>query len=209
MTDRPITLFHAPKTRSSGVLALLEELGAPYTLHVMNRHKGENRAPAFLAINPLGKVPALQDGAAVVTEQVAIFLHLADLFPAAKLAPSIQDQLRGPYLRWMAFYAAAFEPAVVDKARGYEPGNRAMSPYGSYQEVMDAIIAGLQPGPYLLGSTFSAADLLWGGALAWTTQFKLVPSHPVIQDYVSRIAGRPAVKRAAEMDAAWAKAQAE
>lgn len=208
MSERPITLFHAPHTRSSGVLALLEELGAPYTLHVLDRGKEENRAPAFLAINPLGKVPALQDGSAVVTEQVAIFLHLADLFPAAGLAPSVQDQLRGPYLRWMVFYAAAFEPALVDKARGHEPGTRAMSPYGSYQEVIDTVIAGLQPGPYLLGSTFSAADVLWGRALARTTQFKLVPSHPVILDYVARVAARPAVQRAAEKDNQLAAAQA-
>ena len=128
MTERPITLFHAPQTRSSGVLALLEELGAPYTLQVLNRAKDELRSPAFLAINPLGKVPALQDGAAVVTEQVAIFLHLADLFPQAGLAPAIQDQLRGPYLRWMLFYAAAFEPAVVDKGPRARPGNAGDEP---------------------------------------------------------------------------------
>ncbi len=208
MTERPITLFHAPHTRSSGVLALLEELGAPYTLHVLDRGKDEQRAPDFLAINPLGKVPALQDGSAIVTEQVAIFLHLADLFPAAGLAPGLQDQLRGPYLRWMVFYAAAFEPAVVDKARGHEPGMRAMSPYGSHQEVIDMLVAGLQPGPYLLGSTFSAADVLWGGALAWTTQFKLVPEHPVIRDYIACIAARPAMQRAAAKDKDLAAAQA-
>ena len=207
MSERPLTLFHAPHTRSSGVLALLEELEAPYTLNVLDRGKDEQRAPAFLAINPLGKVPALLDGSAVVTEQVAIFLHLADLFPAAGLAPNVQDQLRGPYLRWMAFYAAAFEPAVVDKARGHEPGMRAMSPYGSYQEVIDTVIDGLQPGPYLLGSTFSAADVLWGGALAWSTQFKLVPEHPVIRAYVDRIAGRPAIQRAVAKDKELAASQ--
>ena len=82
-----LTLFHAPHTRSLGVLLLLEELGAPYELHVLDRGKEENRAPAYLAINPLGKVPALRDGEAIVTEQVAIFLYLADKFPAANLAP--------------------------------------------------------------------------------------------------------------------------
>ena len=208
MTERPITLFHAPHTRSSGVLALLEELGAPHTLRVLDRSKGENRAPDYLAINPLGKVPALQDGAAIVTEQVAIFLHLADLFPAAGLAPSLQDQLRGPYLRWMVFYASAFEPAMVDKFRGHEPGMRAMSPYGTYDEVIDIVTAGLEPGPYLLGSTFSAADILWGSALSWTVKFRLVPPHPAILDYVERIMARPAMRHAAEKDAALAEAQA-
>ncbi len=208
MSERPITLFHAPQTRSSGVLTLMEELDIPYTLHVLDRSKDEHRSPAYLAINPLGKVPALQDGSAIVTEQVAIFLHLADLFPQAGLAPAVQDQLRGLYLRWMVFYAAAFEPAVVDKARGHEPGMRAMSPYGSYQEVIDTVVAGLQPGPFLLGSTFSAADLLWGGALAWTTHFKLVPDHPVIRDYVARMASRPAAQRAMAKDKELAAAQA-
>ncbi len=122
-----LTLFHAPHTRSLGVLLLLEELGAPYELHVLDRGQDENRAPAFLAINPLGKVPALRDGEAIVTEQVAIFTYLADKFPAANLAPAIGDALRGPYLRWMVFYAAAFEPALVDRARGHGPGTRAMS----------------------------------------------------------------------------------
>jgi glutathione S-transferase len=209
MATRPITLFHAPQTRSSGVLALLEELGAPYTLKVLDRGKAENRTPEYLALNPLGKVPTLQDGSAIVTEQVAIFLHLADLFPAAGLAPAVHEELRGPYLRWMVFYAAAFEPALVDKARGHAPGMRAMSPYGSYDEVIDVVTAGLEPGPYLLGEIFSAADILWAVALGWTTQFKLVPLRPAIKDYISRVTDRPAMRRAAEKDAELAKAQAK
>jgi glutathione S-transferase len=208
MSDRPITLFHSPNSRSSGVLALLEELGTPYTLTVMDRSKGENTAPSFLAINPLGKVPALQDGSAIVTEQVAIFLHLADLFPTAGLAPALTDQMRGPYLRWMAFYAAAFEPAVVDKARGTEPGARAMSPYGSYEAVIDTLSSALQPGPYLLGSTFSAADILWGSALSWTMHFKLVPSRPEFVEYVARISARPSMVWAREKDQGLAATQA-
>ncbi len=208
MSDRPLTLFHSPRSRSSGVLALLEELGAPYTLEVIDRGRGQNTSPAFRAINPLGKLPALQDGSAIVTEQVAIFIHLADLFPAAGLAPAITDQMRGPYLRWMAFYAAAFEPAVVDKARGTEPGPRPMSPYGSYDEVIDVISGALQPGPYLLGSTFSAADILWGSALGWTMAFKLVPPRPEFTDFAERIAARPAVVRARLKDEQLAAAQA-
>lgn len=208
MTERPITLFHAPQTRSSGVLALLEELGAPYTLEVLNRGKGENASAAFRAVNPLGKVPALRDGSAIVTEQVAIFLHLADLFPAAGLAPAVSDQMRGPYLRWMVFYAAAFEPAVVDKARGHEPGMRAMSPYGSFDEVVDTVAGALQPGPYLLGSTFTAADILWSVALGWTMQFKIIPPRPEFVAYVERIAARPAMRAAMAKDKALAAAQA-
>ena len=208
MSQRPITFFHAPRTRSTAVLALLEELGAEHVLHVLDRGKDEHLAPAFRAINPLGKVPALQDGSAVVTETVAIFLHLADLYSAAGLAPALGDQLRGPYLRWMVFYAAAFEPALVDKARGHEPGGRAMSPYGSYDSVIETVADGLQPGPWLLGATFSAADILWGTALAWTTQFKLVPEHPVFADYIRRVGERPGVVRANAKDAELAAKQA-
>jgi glutathione S-transferase len=99
------------------VLILLEEIGAPYQLHVLNMKTDEQRRPEYLAINPMGKVPALKHDGALITEQVAIFLYLADLFPEAGLAPPIGDPLRGPYLRWMVFYGSCFEPAVVDRAQ--------------------------------------------------------------------------------------------
>jgi glutathione S-transferase len=199
--DHQITLFHAPNTRSTGTLALLEELGVPYTLHVMNMAAGETRQPAYLSINPLGKVPALKHGDVLVTEQVAIYLYLADLFPDAALAPKIGDADRGPYLRWMVYYAACFEPALVDRAIQREPGRLAMSPYGTFEIMLDALTAQLAKGPYMLGDRFSAADVLWGTALAWTTHFNLVPSSPVIADYVARIAARPALQRARTKDA--------
>ncbi len=119
-----ITLYHAPNTRSSSTLLLLEELGAPYELKLLNFKAGEQRQPAYLAINPMGKVPAIEHNGAVVTEQVAILIYLADLFPEAGLAPALADPLRGPYLRWLVFYAACFEPAIVDKALNREPGRR-------------------------------------------------------------------------------------
>ena len=208
MADRTVTLFHTPQTRSTGVLTLLEELGAPYRLELLNQTKEEHLAPAYRAINPMGKVPALRDAAGgIVTEQVAIFLHLADLFPEAGLAPPAGDPLRGPYLRWMVFYAASFEPAVVDRALAREPGRRAMSPYGDFDTVIDTLTAALAKGPFLLGERVSAADILWGTALGWTTAFKLVPERPEIMAYVRRIADRPAVKRAQEKDTALAAAQ--
>ena len=203
MQDQTVTLFHAPRTRSSGVLILLEELGAPYRLEVLDQKAGAHRAPAFLAINPMGKVPALQDATgAVVTEQVAIMLHLADLFPAAGLAPAVGDPLRGPYLRWMLFYAGAFEPAVMDRAAGREPGQATMSPYGSFDTMLDTVVGAISPGPYLLGKRFSAADVLWGMGLGWTTAFKIVPDRPEIADYVRRVGSRPAARRGRERDAA-------
>ena len=114
--DRHVTLFHSPNTRSTGVLILLEELGADYELNLVDMKANEQRAAAYLAINPMGKVPAILHRGALVTEQVAIFLYLADLYPEAGLAPPIGDALRGPYLRWMVFYGSCFEPAVVDRA---------------------------------------------------------------------------------------------
>ena len=134
-----ITLYHAPQTRSTGARVLVEELGAEVDIVLLDMKAGEQREPAFLAVNPMGKVPALLDGDALVTEQVAIYLFLADRFPERGLAPAIGDPLRGPYLRWMAFYGSSFEPACVDRAMKREPGMRAMSPYGEYESTIKAV----------------------------------------------------------------------
>jgi glutathione S-transferase len=205
--DRRVTLYHSPNTRSTGALILLEELGAPYDLHVLNMKAGEQRQPAYLAINPMGKVPALRHGEAIITEQVAAYLYLADLFPEVRLAPSLGDPLRGPYLRWMVFYAASFEPAVVDRFRKTESGPQMMLPYGDYDTMLGTVTAQLRGGPYLLGERFTAADVLWGTALGWTTSFKLVPELPEIMDYVPRIGERPAAMRVRAKDAELAAAQ--
>jgi glutathione S-transferase len=206
--DRRVTLYHAPNSRSSGTLVLLEELGAPYDLRVLSLQAGEQRQPAYLSVNPMGKVPTLRHGDAIVTEQVAIYLYLADLFPEARLAPGIGDPLRGPYLRWMAFYAACFEPAVVDRAAKREPLATMMSPYGDFDTMLGTVAAQLAAGPHLLGERFSAADVLWGTALGWTTRFDLVPKLPVITDYAERIGSRPAAARVRAKDAELAAAQA-
>jgi glutathione S-transferase len=202
-TNETVTLFHSPQTRSSASLTLLEELGAPYELHVLNMKAAEQRQSAYLAVNPLGKVPAIQHGEALVTEQVAIFLFLTDLFPQSSLAPSIGDPLRGPYLRWMVYYAACYEPALVDRAMKREPAPPAMSPYGDFDTMLGALVKRLASSSYLLGDSFSAADLLWGMALQWGTMFKIVPENPVITDYVKRVTTRPSVVKVAAMDAEW------
>ena len=199
----PITVFHGPNSRSTGVVILLEELGAPYNLQVLNLQAGEHRQAAFLAINPMGKVPAILHGDALVTEQVAIYIYLADVFAQAGLAPGLNDPRRGPYLRWMAFYAACFEPAIVDKAMKREPGPLAMSPYGTFDTVLGTLTAQLDRGPYLLGQDFCAADVLWGTALQWMTAFGLVTQTPVLQAYIERVCTRPAFLRIKEQDAAW------
>ena len=207
IANRRVTLFHSPNTRSSGVLILLEELGAEYQLQVLNMKTNEQRGPQYLAINPMGKVPALQHGDIIVTEQVAIYLYLADLYPEAGLAPPIGDPLRGPYLRWMVFYGSCFEPAVVDRAQKREPATPAMSPYGDYDTMLKTLTDQLAKGPYLLGDRFTAADVLWGTALTWTTMFKLVPELPVIKAYIDRLNARPSVARVRAKDVELAAAQ--
>ena len=197
-----LTLYYAPQTRATGVRILLEELGADYDLHVLNIR--EQRTPDFLAVNPLGKVPTIVHDGAVVTEQVAIYLYLADAFPERGLAPPIGDALRGPYLRWLAFYGSSFEPALVDKHLGHDPGAPAMSPYGTYDAVIDTLSQQLSTGPFMLGERFTAADILWGGALGWMLQFKLLPSRPEFTAYAGRIAGRAAARRVTDEDAALA-----
>ena len=206
--SRRVTLFHSPNTRSSGALTLLHELGADFELSILNMKAGENRQQPYLAVNPLGKVPAIRHDGAVVTEQVAVFLYLADLWAEARLAPAIGDPLRGPYLRWMAIYGASFEPALIDKAMQRDGGTASMSVYGDYDTLITLIADQLSGGQWLLGSRFTAADVLWGIGLGWTTSFGLVPKLPVFMDYVARVTSRPAAVRVREFDAHLATEQA-
>ncbi|MEO8746424.1 MAG: glutathione S-transferase N-terminal domain-containing protein [Rhodanobacter sp.] len=209
MTQPPrVTFFHAPQSRSGGARALLEELGVDYDLHVLNLKAGEQREPAYLAVNPMGKVPAIRHGDALITEQPAVFIYLADLYPQAGLAPAIGDPLRGPYLRWLVFYGSCFEPAIIDHSMQRQAAAPATSPYGDFDTMLKTLTDQLARGPYLLGETFSAADVLWGTALNWTTMFKLVPELPVIRAYIDRVTSRPAMQRAAASDAALAASQA-
>jgi glutathione S-transferase len=197
----PLTFYHAPNSRSAGTRALLEELGAAYELHPLDLKAGDQRRPDYLAINPLGKVPAIVHQGELITEQGAIYTYLADLFPEAGLAPPIGDRLRGPYLRWLFYYGSCFEPAVVDRAMKREPTPPSTCPYGDYDSMLATLVAQLRPGPYLLGDRFTAADVLWGGALGWMIGFKLVPDLPELVAYSSRVAARPAVIAAAAKDA--------
>jgi glutathione S-transferase len=179
---------------------LLEELGAPYRLHVLNMKADEQRKPDYLAINPLGKVPAIRHGDAFVTEQPAVYLYLADLFPEAGLTPAIGETDRAAFLRWIVFYGSCFEPAVVDKSMNREPGMRNFTVYSDYDSMLGAIETALKPGPYLLGERFSAADVLWGIALQWTTMFGLVEERPVFRAYIDRVTSRPSFRKVTEED---------
>jgi glutathione S-transferase len=205
-SNNTILLYHSPQSRSTAALTLLEELGAPYDLQVLNMKAGEQRQSAYLAVNPLGKVPAIRHRGGLVTEQVAIFIYLTDLFPEAGLAPLIGDALRGPYLRWLVYYAACYEPGLMDRAMKRDPAPLSMSPYGDFDSMLGTVIDRLWNSPYLLGDVFSAVDLLWGMALQWGTVFNIIPEVATIADYVERVTARPSVAKIAALDAEWSAA---
>jgi len=191
-----LRLHHASPSRSSTILWMLEEIGEPYELHVLDLQKGEQRLPEYLAINPMGKVPALEHDGILVTEVGAICLYLADAYPAAGLAPAIGDPLRGPYLRWMFFQGNCLEPAIVDRALKREPGPPSLVPYGDFDTTVDVVARQVAPGPWWLGERFTAADVYLGSAIRWTMQFGLLPERPEFKAYVARLAERPALRRA-------------
>ena len=202
-----LTLYHISPSRSSTVLWMLEEIGEPYDLHVLSMKKGENREPAYLAVNPMGKVPALRHGDAIVTEVAAVLCYLADAFPAAKLNVPIGDPRRGPYLKWLFFSPGVLEPAITDRAfkRVQDPPRTALG-YGDFDTTMDVIARAVTPGPFLLGNEFTAADLMIGSTLHWGTMFKLIPERKEFSDYCARCIDRPAFKRANAKDAELAAA---
>lgn len=208
MADQ-VELFYAPQTRATGVRVLLEELDAPYKLNVLNFKLGENRKPDYLAINPAGKVPALRHGDAVITEQVAIYVYLADLFPEKGLAPALDDPRRGPYLRWFVHMASCFEPALIDRALEREEAPHSMSAYGSFDTVIENMRAQLSKGPYVLGERMTAVDVLWGMGLRWGMMFGIVPELAVFKAYTDRFYERPAVRNVIQDDQRLAVEQAD
>jgi glutathione S-transferase len=196
-----LTLYHAAPSRSSIVRWMLEELGEPYDLHVLSLAKGEQLAPGYLAVNPMGKVPALKHGNVVVTEAAAICTYLADEYPEANLNMPIGDPRRGAYLKWLFFGPSCVEPAVTDRAfpRQEEP-RRGMLGYGDFDSVLDVLAKGVEPGPYLMGNQFTAADVIIGSNLRWGMMFNLLPKQPEFVAYVGRLEKRPALQRAAAKD---------
>jgi glutathione S-transferase len=196
------TLYHIAPSRSSIVLWMLEEIGEPYDVHLLNGQREEQRAADYLAVNPMGKVPALRDGDAVITEAAAICTYLADLFPDRGLNVPITDPRRGAYLKWLFFGPSCIEPAVTDRAfPRKEEVRRGTLGYGDFDTVMDVVAQAVEPGPFLLGDQFTTADLLVGSHIRWGMAFKLIPERPEFRSYGARLAERPALRRAEARDA--------
>lgn len=200
MTDDLVFYTH-PNSRGRIVRWMLEEIGSPYRTELLD-YGTTMKAPEYLAINPMGKVPAIRHGGVVVTEAAAICAYLADAFPQARLAPPPGDPLRGPYYRWMFFGAGPVEAAVTNKALGFEaPEDRkGLVGYGSFADVMDALEGAVSHGPYLVGDSFTAADIYLGAQIGWGLMFGTMEKRPAFERYWERIGARPAARRAQEID---------
>jgi glutathione S-transferase len=196
-----LTLYHAAPSRSSIPLWLLEEIGEPYDLHILSLKNGDNRQPDYLAVNPMGKVPALKHGNTVITESAAICTYLADEFPRAGLNVPVGDPRRGAYLKWLFFGPSCIEPAIMDRAfpRQGEAQRSALG-YGDFDTTMDVVAKAVGHGPYILGEQLTAADVVIGSTLRWGMMFKLIPERPEFTAYVARLAQRPALQRAEAKD---------
>ncbi|MGO8842855.1 MAG: glutathione S-transferase family protein [Methyloceanibacter sp.] len=196
-----LTLYHAAPSRSSIVRWMLEEVGEPYDIHLLRLANGDQLKPDYLAINPMGKVPALRHGDVVVTEAAAICTYLADAFPRARLSVPIGDPRRGIYLKWLFFGPSCIEPAIIDRASPRkEEARRGMLGYGDFDTVMDVVAKVVAKGPYLMGEQFTAADVVIGSTLRWGMMFKLIPERPEFAAYIERLKQRPALQRALALD---------
>lgn len=200
MNDDLVFYTH-PMSRGRIVRWMLEELGQPYRTELLD-YGTSMKGPAYLAVNPMGKVPAIRHGDTVVTEAAAICAYLADAFPEAGLAPPLGDWRRGPYFRWMFFAAGPIEAAITNKALGVEvpEERRRMAGYGCFDDVLQALEVAVGGRDYVTGDRFSAADVYFGSSLSWGIQFGMIEKRPSFERYRQRLASRPAAVRAREID---------
>jgi glutathione S-transferase len=196
-----ITLFHHPYSRAANVVWMLEEAGVAYQLRWVDMLAGAQKSAELLQLNPMGKLPVLIDGDAVVTESAAIALYLGDRYAAGRLAPALDDRARATYLRWSFFTPSVMEPAAAARTSGGEFNTRAIG-WGNFDDMVVATKSALARGPYVLGEQFSMADTILGGTLRYMLMFKMMDPDPVFTEYVARLQARPAFERATERNAA-------
>lgn len=194
-----LTLYTNPMSRGRIARWMMEELGEPYDTVVLD-YGTTMKAPDYLAVNPMGKVPALKHGDTVVTEAAAICAYVADAFPDKGLAPPLGK--RGDYYRWMFFGAGPLEAAVTAKSLGLlaPEDKKAMAGYGTFEDTIDALEYGVGRKDYVCGDQFTAADVYVGAQIGWGLMFKTIDPRPAFTDYVARLQKRPAARRANELD---------
>jgi glutathione S-transferase len=196
-----LTLYTNPMSRGRIARWMLEEVGCAYETQLVE-YGPPMKSPDYLAINPMGKVPAIRHGDTVVTEAAAICAYLADAFPDAGLAPPPGNPTRGPYYRWLFFAAGPGEAAITAKSLGLlAPADKAgQAGYGTFEDVVSTLETALGRGPYICGDQFTAADVYVGSQIGWGMMFGTLPKRPAFEEYFGRIAARPAGVRARELD---------
>lgn len=199
-----LTLYYHPFSRASGTIWTLEELGEPYELRFVDMPKGAHKRPPVVDLNPMGKIPVLVDGDAVVTENAAIALYLADRYAPGRLAPALDDPRRATYLRWSLFAPSVIEPAAMAKLSGwqYKPSQAGWGEFDAVLRTIEHAIAGRE---FLLGDTFSMADVIFGGTVRYMLRFNMIPASPALTAYAERLGARPAAQRADARNAAMVK----
>ena len=195
-----ITLYHSPASRAFTAYWMLEELGVPFNVEIVDIRKGEQKAPAYLKLNPAGKVPTLTDGKVVVSENPAIAIYLADRYGYGRLAPKIDEADRGAYLKWMVYSSAVVDPVATLHEQKIDLPGFGFS-FGAFDDMVQVLTGVLRDREYLLGDRFSAADAVLGGTLSRLLYQKILPEEPVLLDYNGRLTAREAFHRAA--DATW------
>jgi glutathione S-transferase len=196
-----LVFYTNPMSRGRIVRWMLEEVGQPYRTELLD-FRASMKGPAYLAINPMGKVPTIRHGDAVVTEGAAICAYLADAFPAAGLAPPVGDRSRAPYYRWLFFGAGPIEAAVTNKALGFSipQGREVMAGYGSYEDTLNALEHAVSGRNYIAGDSFTAADVYVGSQIGSGLRFGMIEKRPAFENYWAGLSGRPAFLRATEID---------
>jgi len=195
-------LYWAPKTRSMRLVWMMEELGQPYERVKIDIGDEASKAnPAFRTASPMGKVPALEDGAVRVWDSGAICAYLADQYPAKELAPPVGDPQRAEYLMWLMYTNSVIEPAMAEKFANLKPNPSAYG-WGSWEQMLLVLRKGVEKGPWVLGQRFTAADVLLGMSCIYMRQFKLLGVEPILDAYAARCMERPALQRAMAIEAA-------
>lgn len=199
-----IVLYHHPYSRAANSVWMLEEVGVPYELRFVDIMAGGQKSPEILALNPMGKLPILTDGEAVVTESAAIGLYLADRYSSGKLAPGLDDPARGTYLRWSLFAPSVIEPGSMAKASGWTYKEGAAG-WGTHEAMVESMRSAIRGRSFILGDRFSMADVIFGGTIRYMLGFGMLEREAIFEDYAARLTERPALKRAEARNAAVCK----